>query len=167
VHKKSIAPLVASLTPQGEKRHEERRFGTITRDLLALADGLLERGVTHVALESTGVYWTPVWNVLEGEFRHCWSTRSISRRCLGRKTDQKDSEWIAPLLQHELLRSSFIPPAPIRQLRDLTRYRVTLVKRASLRIKPNVVCRKLLIYLVELSGIEPLASSLRTRRSPS
>jgi len=128
VHKKSIAACVASLTPQGEKRHEQRRFGTMTRDLLALADWLRERGVTHVALESTGVYWKPVWNVLEEEFQVLLVNAQHIKAVPGRKTDQKDSEWIATLLQHGLLRGSFIPPAPIRQLRDLTRYRVTLVE---------------------------------------
>jgi transposase len=128
VHKKSIAACVASLTPQGEKRHEQRRFGTMTRDLLALADWLRELGVTHVALESTGVYWKPVWNVLEEEFQVLLVNAQHIKAVPGRKTDQKDSEWIATLLQHGLLRGSFIPPAPIRQLRDLTRYRVTLVE---------------------------------------
>jgi transposase len=100
----------------------------MTRDLLALADWLRERGVTHVALESTGVYWKPVWNVLEEEFQVLLVNAQHIKAVPGRKTDQKDSEWIATLLQHGLLRGCFIPPAPIRQLRDLTRYRVTLVE---------------------------------------
>lgn len=128
VHKKTIAACAAWITAEGEKRQEQRRFSTVTRDLLALADWLRERGVTHVALESTGVYWKPVWNVLEQEFQVLLVNAQHIKAVPGRKTDQKDSEWIATLLQHGLLRGSFIPPASIRQLRDLTRYRVTLIE---------------------------------------
>jgi transposase len=87
-----------------------------------------ERGVTHVALESTGVYWKPVWNMLEGDFQVLLVNAQHIKAVPGRNTDQKDSEWIATLPQHGLRRGSFIPPAPFRQLRDLTRYRVTLAE---------------------------------------
>ena len=119
------------MTAEDEKRQEQRRFGTVTRDLLALADWLRERGVSHVALESTGVYWKPVWNALEQEFQVPLLNAQHIKSVTGRKTDQKGSEWIATLLAYGLLRRSFIPPAPIRQLRDLSRYRVTLIEDGS------------------------------------
>jgi transposase len=95
---------------------------------LELADWLRACGVTHVALESTGVYWKPVWNLLEGQFEVLLVNAQHIKAVPGRKTDQKDSEWIAELLQHGLLRPSFVPPTPIRELRDVTRYRATLAQ---------------------------------------
>jgi transposase len=111
----------------GRRRKEKRRFGTFTADLLALADWLRANGVTHVAMEATGVYWKPVWNILEGQFAEVLLVNAQHIKAVpGRKTDQKDCEWIAELLQHGLLRGSFVPPQPTRELRDLTRYRVSL-----------------------------------------
>jgi len=95
---------------------------------LELADWLRECGVTHVALESTGVYGKPVWNLLEGPFEVLLVNAQHIKAVPGRKTDQKDSEWIADLLQHGLLRASFVPPTPTRELRDLTRYRASLAQ---------------------------------------
>lgn len=104
-------------------------FGTMTRDLLELADWLRGLGVTHAAMEATGVYWKPVWNVLEGCSLELLLINPQHVKALpGRKTDQKDAEWLADLLRHGLLRPSFIPPAPIRELRDLTRLRVSVVE---------------------------------------
>src|SRR6202140_1499482 len=125
VHKKSVTACV--LWASGRRR-QTREFGTFTRELLELADWLRACGVTHVALESTGVYWKPVWNLLEGQFEALLVNAQHIKAVPGRKTDQKDSEWIADLLQHGLLRGSFVPPQPIRELRDLTRYRVSLVQ---------------------------------------
>src|SRR3984885_159508 len=85
-------------------------------------------GVTHVAMESTGVYWKPVYNVLEGRFELLVVNAQHIKAVPGRKTDQRDSEWIADLLQHGLLRGSFVPPRPTREMRDLTRYRVSLTE---------------------------------------
>jgi transposase len=110
------------------RRKQTREFGTFTRELLELADWLRACGVTHVALESTGVYWKPVWNLLEGQFKVLLVNAQHIKAVPGRKTDQKDSEWIAELLQHGLLRPSFVPPTPIRELRDVTRYRATLAQ---------------------------------------
>jgi transposase len=98
----------------------------MTRELLALADWLQEEQVTHVAMESTGVYWKPVWNMLEGQVTVVLVNAQHIKAVPGRKTDTKDCQWIAELLQHGLLRSSFVPPTPIRQLRDLTRLRTSL-----------------------------------------
>jgi len=130
VHKKSITACV--LWSDGKKRKEKRRFGTFTEDLLKLAEWLRECGVTHVAMESTGVYWKPVWNILEGQFTEVLLVNAQHIKAVpGRKTDQKDSEWIAQLLQHGLLKPSFIPPRPTRELRDLTRYRVSLAQECN------------------------------------
>ena len=126
VHKKSVTACVLWAGDGGRSRKEKRSFGTFTRDLLRLADWLQQCGVTHVALESTGVYWKPVWNILEGSFEVLLVNAQHIKAVPGRKTDQKDSEWIADLLQHGLLRGSFVPPQATRELRDLTRYRVSL-----------------------------------------
>ncbi len=99
----------------------------MTRDLLELADWLEEDGVTHVAMESTGVLWKPVWNILEAGFTILLVNAYHIKQVPGRKTDVKDCEWIADLLQHGLLRGSFVPPQPIRELRDLTRLRAQIV----------------------------------------
>jgi transposase len=98
----------------------------MTRDLLELADWLQSQQVTHVAMESTGVYWKPVWNILEGQFEVVLVNAQHIKAVPGRKTDIKDCQWIAELLQHGLVRGSFVPPTPIRQLRDLTRMRTSL-----------------------------------------
>jgi transposase len=128
VHKKSITACVLWAEAKGKSRKQKRRFGTCTHDLLQLADWLAQCGVTHVAMESTGVYWKPVWNVLAEQFEALLVNAQHIKAVPGRKTDQKDSEWIADLLQHGLLRGSFVPPRPTSELRDLTRYRVSLVQ---------------------------------------
>src|SRR5439155_35172 len=99
---------------------ETRTFGAMTGELLELADWLAQEGVTHVAMESTGVYWKPVWNLLEDQFTVLLVNAQHIKQVPGRKTDVKDSEWIAQLLQHGLLRGSFVPSTPQRQLRELT-----------------------------------------------
>src|SRR6266566_3629567 len=106
VHKKSITACVLWAEAKGKSRKEKRRFGTFTHDLLQLADWLGESGVTHVAMESTGVYWKPVWNILAEQFKVLLVNAQHIKAVPGRKTDQKDSEWIADLLQHGLLRVS-------------------------------------------------------------
>jgi transposase len=102
---------------------EKRTFGSSTRELLALADWLRQQGVTHVAMESTGTYWKPVWAILEGQFDLTLCNAAHIKQVPGRKTDQKDAEWIADLLRHGLLKKSFVPPQPQQDLRELTRYR--------------------------------------------
>jgi transposase len=103
----------------------------MTPDLLELADWLTLKHVTHVALESTGVYWKPAWNVLEGSFTLLLVNARHIKQVPGRKTDVKDCEWIADLLRHGLLRASFVPDRPHRELRELTRYRTTLAREHS------------------------------------
>ncbi len=128
IHKKTVVAYVLLTDPDGTSHRFVRTFGTMTADLLALGDWLEFHAVTHVAMESTGVLWRPVFNVLE-EGRTLILVNAQHVKALpGRKTDVKDSEWLADLLRHGLLRSSFVPPHPIRVLRDLTRYRKSLVE---------------------------------------
>jgi transposase len=118
--------VVACLIREGRK--SIRTFSTMTDDLLALLDWLTADGCTHVAIESTGVYWKPVFNILEGEMEVILVNARHVKAVPGRKTDVKDCEWLADLLRHGLLKASFIPPPEIRELRELTRYRQTLVR---------------------------------------
>jgi transposase len=131
VHKKTITACVLWAEAKGKVRKEKRRFGSFTQDLERLAAWLGECGVTHVAMESTGVYWKPVFNVLEGQFELMVVNAQHIKAVPGRKTDQRDSEWIADLLQHGLLHGSFIPPRQTREMRDLTRYRVSLTEECN------------------------------------
>jgi len=116
------------VTEQDRAEWETETFGTTTPDLLRLHDWLLEWDTEHVAMESTGDYWKPVYNVLEDTFRLLVVNAKHVKHVPGRKTDVKDSEWLAELMMHGLLKASFIPPRPQRALRDLTRYRTTLVQ---------------------------------------
>jgi transposase len=126
VHKKTVVACVL-ITEAGKAiRKEVRTFPTMSADLLGVADWLRECGCTHVAMESTGVYWRPIYNLLEDDFTLLVVNAQHSKALPGRKTDVADSEWIADLLRHGLLRASFIPPRPQRELRDLTRYRTSL-----------------------------------------
>jgi transposase len=128
VHKKSVYVCILRCGENGDRRQQVRSFGTMTKDLLTLADWLKEAGVTHVAMEATGVYWRPVWSILEGQFQLLLVNPQHIKALPGRKTDVKDCEWIADLLQHGLLRGSFVPPTEIHDLRDLTRYRAELTQ---------------------------------------
>jgi transposase len=127
VHKESIAACVRLLDERGELTTEVRSFSTMTADLLSLGDWLAELGVTHVAMESTGVYWKPVWNLLEDRFTLLLVNARHIKNVPGRKTDLADCQWIAQLLQFGLLKGSFVPPVMIREARDLTRHRTQLV----------------------------------------
>jgi transposase len=127
VHRDTIAACVRVPGTKSERREEVRTFGTMTADLLALRQWLQEHGVTHVAMEATGVLWKPVYYALEGAFRVLLVNPGHIKNVPGRKTDVKDSAWIAQLLECGLLSASFVPPKPIRELRDLTRYRTELV----------------------------------------
>jgi transposase len=133
VHKKTVVAALIVPEPKGGLRKETRTFGAMTPDLLALSDWLMEQGVSHVAMESTGEYWKPVFNILEHNFDVLLVNAQHVKAVPGRKTDIKDAEWIAELLRHGLLKASFVPPLGQRELRELTRYRSTFVKeRASL-----------------------------------
>jgi transposase len=131
VHKDTVVVCVRRLVDGARLHKEVRTFGTMTRDLLALGDWLTAEGVTHVAMESTGVYWKPVFNILEGQVEVVLVNAQHIKQVPGRKTDVKDCEWIAQLLQHGLLRASYVPPQPIRALRELTRQRAQLIGEKS------------------------------------
>ncbi len=128
VHKRTAVAAVAWVDASGRHQRQVRTFATATGDLERLRDWLAERGVTHVAMESTGVYWKPIFNVLEEGFAVVLANAAHVKAVPGRKTDVRDSEWLLELMQHGLIRASFIPPAPIRELRELTRHRANLVE---------------------------------------
>jgi transposase len=127
VHKRTVVACLLVPGPAGAPSKQIRTFGTMTRDLLALSDWLAAAGCTHVAMESTGVFWKPIYNLLEGSFELVVVNAAHIKAVPGRKTDVRDAEWIADLLRHGLLRASFIPDWPQRELRELTRYRTTLI----------------------------------------
>ena len=127
VHKKFLVACLICVADDGHVTKEIRKFSTMLDDLLTLADWLQAHGVTHVAMESTGVYWKPVYNVLEGTC-DVWVVNAQHFKAVpGRKTDVRDGEWLAELLRHGLLRPSFVPAKPQRELRELTRYRSALI----------------------------------------
>jgi len=132
VHKNSVVGCVRILnTKDGTVQSTLRRFGTMTADLVQLRQWLAEQQVTHAAMESTGVYWQPVFNLLEGHLEVWVVNAQHIKKVPGRKTDMKDAEWIAQLLQCGLLRPSFIPDRQQRELRDLTRQQTKLVQQRS------------------------------------
>jgi transposase len=128
VHKKTVVAAIIVPGARGRQHKEQRTFGTMTADLLALSDWLTMHQVTHVAMESTGEYWKPVFNILEDEFEVILVNAQHISKVPGRKTDITDAEWIADLLRHGLLSASFIPPVGQRELRALTRERSNLVR---------------------------------------
>jgi len=128
VHKGSVTACVHVPRREGGRGELVESFTTMTADLLALRDWLQGLGVTHVAMEATGVYWKPVWYLLEDDFELLLCNAGHVKNVPGRKTDVSDAQWLCQLLEHGLLRSSFVPPKPIRELRDLTRYRKTLIR---------------------------------------
>jgi transposase len=147
VHQGTVVACVLVGGAHHKARKEVRTFGTMTRDLMELKQWLVEQGCTHVAMESTGVYWKPVYNVLEGAFELIVGNARHIKNVPGRKTDVKDSEWIADLLRHGLIAKSFVPPPPLRELRDLLRYRRKLVESRSAE-------RNRLIRLLESANIK-------------
>lgn len=130
VHQATVVAC-ARVVVGGKVVQEVKTFDTTTQGLLALCDWLSERGCTHVAMESTGVYWKPVWHVLESSFELVLVNAGHIRNIPGRKTDVNDAMWIADLLAHGLIRASFVPPTPVQELRDLTRTRKQLVREVA------------------------------------
>lgn len=128
VHKKTVVACCLTTRTTGNLEQETRTFSTMSQELLKLSDWLSSKGVTQVAMESTGEYWKPVYNLLEANFEVLVVNAQHIKNVPGRKTDVKDAEWIAQLLRHGLLRGSMIPPLPQRDLRDLTRSRTNLVR---------------------------------------
>jgi transposase len=128
VHKRTVVACVLLTEPTGQVTKAVRTYTTMTVDLLALSDWLRSLDITQIAIESTGVFWRPVFTLLEDGRRVTLVNAQHLKRVPGRKTDVKDAEWLADLLRHGRLRASFIPPAPVRDLRDLTRYRTSLIQ---------------------------------------
>jgi transposase len=140
VHARRVSAC-ARIATDGSIVREVRSFGTSTRELQALADWLASKGCTHVVMESTGVYWKPVWHVLEGRFELVLANAMHVRNMPGRKSDVNDATWLADLLAHALIRPSFVPPAPVQEMRDLTRTRKQLVReiaRHTLRLQKTL-----------------------------
>jgi len=151
VHKLTVVACLLLTAPSGKVSRQVRTFATTTAGLRALAEWLASQGVTHVAMESTGVYWRPVFNILEARFQVILVNAQHMKAIPGHKTDIKDSEWIADLLRHGLLKASFIPPKPIRDLRDLLRSRKTLVQQRAQAI--NRVQKVLETANIKLSSV--------------
>src|SRR5882724_11699583 len=147
VHQATVVACLLIVRKDGKVQKQMRTFGTTTRELVGLREWLLSEGCTHVAMESTGVYWKPVYAILEGAFELVVANAQHVKKVPGRKTDVKDAEWIAELLCHGLLRSSFVPPKPIRDLRDLMRYRRKLVESRAAE-------RNRLLKLLETANIK-------------
>jgi len=134
VHKDTVVACVRLARGSEVRRHVET-FGTTTRELLRLLEWLSTHGVTHVGMEATGVYWKPVWHVLEGQFQLILGNAQEIKNVPGRKTDVNDATWLADLVAHGLIRGSFVPGEPIQELRDLTRTRTQLVRERSQHVQ--------------------------------
>ena len=147
VHQETVVCCLLVGTAGTRCRKEFRTFGTMTADLEASRDWLKACGVTHVAMESTGVFWKPVYAVLEGHVQIVVGNAQHIRNVPGRKTDIKDAEWIAQLLRHGLIRASFVPPPPFRELRELLRFRRAVVQDAT-RLRNRMIRR------LEAAGIK-------------
>ncbi len=172
IHKDTVVACVRCVSrPQ---QREVRTFGTTTRELTALAEWLASNGCTHVAMEATGVYWRPVWHILEGRFELVLANAQHIRNVPGRKTDVNDATWIADLLAHGLIRSSFVPPSRIQELRDLTRTRKQLVREIAqhtLRIQKtledaNIKVASVLSNVIGTSGRAMLAAIISGEEDP-
>jgi transposase len=173
VHQETVVACVR-VVEGGKVSREVRTFRTTTKDLLAMSDWLKQRGCTHVAMESTGVYWKPVWHVLEGQFELVLANAAQVRNLPGRKSDVKDAEWVADLLAHGLIRGSFVPPTSIQELRDLTRTRTQLVREVSrhtLRVQKtledaNIKLTGLISNVLGVSGRAILEALIAGETSP-
>jgi transposase len=147
VHQATVVACLLIASKNGTVQKQVRTFSTTTRELLAMRQWLVSEGCTHVAMESTGVYWKPVYAILEGALEIVVANAQHVKKVPGRKTEVKDAEWIADLLCHGLLRPSFVPPQPIRELRDLTRYRRKLIESQTAE-------RNRLLKLLETANIK-------------
>jgi transposase len=174
VHADSVTACLR-LASGPDVTYQHRTVSTTTRGLLELADWLRAAGCTHVAMEATGVYWKPVWHVLEGSFTIVLANAMHIRNVPGRKSDMNDATWIADLLAHGLIRSSFVPPAPIQELRDLTRTRKQLVReiaRHTLRIQKtledaNLKLTRVISNIVGASGRRILKAIIAGETDPA
>lgn len=126
IHKNIIVATITTTDSNGITTYEHSTFSTMNRDVIKLRDWLLSHDCRHACMESTGKYWIPIWNILENEINLTLALPKYTKAIKGKKTDRKDSKWISDLFKHDLVINSFIPPADIRQLRDLSRYRYKL-----------------------------------------
>ena len=126
IHKNIIVATIATTDSKGITTYEQATFSTMNRDVIELRDWLISRNCRLACMESTGKYWIPIWNILESEIKLTLAHPKYTKAIKGKKTDKKDSKWIADLFKHDLVPNSFIPPSDIRQLRDLSRYRYKL-----------------------------------------
>ena len=173
VHARQVVVCSRVILPEGVNR-EVRSYGTDTGGLIAMREWLQSRGCTHVVMESTGIYWKPVWHVLEGKFELVLANATQVRNMPGRKSDVNDATWLAELLAHGLIRPSFVPPAAVQELRDLTRTRKQLVRemaRHTLRIQKtledaNVKLTSVVSDILGASGRAILAGIVRGENDP-
>ena len=126
IHKKIIVATIATTNAQGVTTYEQETFSTFNSDVIKLRDWMIERNCRDACMESTGKYWIPIWNILESEIHLVLAHPKYTKAIKGKKTDKKDSKWIADLFKHDLIPASFIPPKDIREMRDLSRYRYKL-----------------------------------------
>jgi transposase len=177
VHKKTVMACRVTPDPTGQQADgimEVKEFGTLTRDLLALSDWLAAVGITHVAMESTGEYWHPVYNLLEGTVTIFLVNAAHVKQVPGRKTDKADARWLAKLMRYGLLAASFIPPQGQRDLRDLTRYRTKLVQERSRAVnrvqgvleRANIKLASVATDIMGVSGRAILAALIAGQAEP-
>ncbi|MEI7988167.1 MAG: IS110 family transposase [Chloroflexota bacterium] len=171
VHKKTVVAAIIVEDDTGRLYKEVRTFGTMTADLLELSDWLTGYQITQAAMERTGEYWKPIYNILEGNFELLLVNAQHIKHVPGRKTDVKDSEWIAELLRHGLLRGSFIPPEGQRELKELTRHRANFVReRAALVNKTlesgNIKLGSVAMNVMGVSGIAMLEALIEGHTKP-
>lgn len=175
VHKESVEACVRRIEPSGQIHQQTRHWGTMTGDILMMADWMAAQGVTHVAMESTGVFWKPIFNILEGRFKVLLVNARHLKQVPGRKSDVRDCQWIGQLLQHGLLKGSFIPPLPQRELRDLTRHRTQLVEektRTSNRIEKvlqdaNIKLGSVVSEVMGVSGRAMIEALIDGKKDPA
>ena len=174
VHSDSVVAC-ARLTVRTKVSHEVRRCSTTTRDLLELGDWLAAQGITHVAMEATGVYWKPIWHILEGRFELVLANAAHIRNVPGRKTDVNDAVWISDLLAHGLIRASFVPPVHIQEVRDLTRTRTQLAREIAQHIQriqktledANIKLTLVISDIVGISGRRILRAMIAGETKPA
>jgi len=174
VHSDSVVAC-ARLTMRTKATHEVRRFSTTTRDLLELADWLAAQGITHIAMEATGVYWKPIWHILEGRFELVLANAAHIRNVPGRKSDVNDAVWISDLLAHGLIRASFVPPTQIQEMRDLTRTRTQLGREDAQHIQriqktlenANIKLTSAISNIIGTSGRRILKAMIRGKTNPA
>ena len=175
VHSATVVACVMITESDGAFKKQTKTFGTMTRDLLELGDWLKAQQVSQAAMESTGSYWKPVYNLLEGQMELLVVNAQHVKAVPGRKTDVLDSEWIADLLRHGLLRGSFIPPKPQRELRELVRHRANLVGRRAQSVNEvrrtlestNIKLGNVVSDITGVSATEMLASILAGQSDPA